>query len=138
MGIEPYLLASSLNMVLAQRLVRKICDKCKVPAELTPLQIQRLQLTPEQVETGTFMQGKGCSECDNSGYRGRLPIFEFLVMDPEIREAIAAGAREAEIRNLAREKKYGGLLASGAARVLDGRTAAEEILRVTYTDHVTE
>ncbi|MHC4525775.1 MAG: GspE/PulE family protein, partial [Planctomycetota bacterium] len=122
----------------AQRLVRKICDKCKEPVELSDAQIQRLQLSPEQVASATFSQGKGCTECDGSGYRGRLPIFEFLVMDQDIRGAIATGARETEIRTMAREKGYGGLLVSGAARVADGRTTAEEILRVTYADNIVQ
>ena len=136
MGLEPYLLASSLNLILAQRLVRRICDKCKTPTELTEAQIQRLELTPEQVASATFSKGAGCSECDGSGYRGRLPIFEFLVMDQVIRETLAGGAREAEIRRMARERGYGGLLSSGVTRVLDGRTTAEEILRVTYADNI--
>ncbi|MEN8126835.1 MAG: ATPase, T2SS/T4P/T4SS family [Planctomycetota bacterium] len=138
MGLEPYLLASSLNLVLAQRLVRKICDKCKEPVKLSDVQLSRLQLSPKQIASATFFHGKGCSECDGSGYRGRLPIFEFLVMDSDIREAMAAGAQETQIRAMVREKGYGGLLSSGAARVVDGRTTAEEILRVTYADNVAE
>ena len=138
MGLEPYLLASSLNLILAQRLVRRICEKCKAPVELPEGQIKQLHLTPEQAASATFYQGTGCSECDGSGYRGRVPIFEFMVMDSELREAIAGGARETQIRSLIREKGYGGLLSSGVNRILDGRTTAEEILRVTYADNVTE
>jgi type IV pilus assembly protein PilB len=138
MGLEPYLLASSLNLILAQRLVRRICEKCKTPIEPTEGQIRQLQLTSEQTASGTFYEGKGCSECDGSGYRGRVPIFEFLVMDSDIREAIAAGARETQIRTMAREKGYGGLLSSGITRILDGRTTIEEILRVTYADNVVQ
>jgi len=136
MGLEPYLLASSLNLILAQRLVRKICDKCKAPIEPPEGQIRQLQLTPEQAASATFFQGKGCAECDGSGYRGRVPIFEFMVLDSDIREAIAAGARETQIRTLIREKGYGGLLSSGVTRILDGRTTVEEILRVTYADNI--
>ena len=136
MGLEPYLLASSLNLILAQRLVRKVCEKCKEPIELPEGQIRQLQLTPEQAASATFFQGKGCSECDGSGYRGRVPIFEFLVMDSEIREAMASGARETQIRAMIREKGYGGLLSSGVTRILDGRTTAEEILRATYADNI--
>ena len=136
MGLEPYLLGSSLNLILAQRLVRKICDKCKEPVQLSEAQIKRLQLSPDQLADATFFHGKGCTECDGSGFRGRLPIFEFLVMDPDIRDAIANGAREAQIRTMAREKGYGGLLSSGAARVAKGLTTAEEILRVTYADNI--
>ena len=138
MGLEPYLLASSLNLILAQRLVRRICEKCKAPVELPEGQIKQLHLTPEQAASATFYQGKGCTECDGSGYRGRVPIFEFMVMDSELREAIAGGARETQIRSLIREKGYGGLLSSGVNRILDGRTTAEEILRVTYADNVTQ
>lgn len=138
MGLEPYLLASSLNLILAQRLVRKICDTCKEPIEPPERLIKKLQLTPEQEASAIFYQGKGCAECDGSGYRGRVPIFEFLVLDSEMREAIAAGAREAEIRAKSREKGYGGLLTSGVTRILDGKTTIEEILRVTYADDVTQ
>ena len=138
MGLEPYLLASSLNLILAQRLVRRICDQCKEQVELPPGQIKQLQLTPEQLASATFYRGKGCSECDDSGYRGRLPIFEFMVMDSEIREAVATGARESQIRTMIRNKGYGGLLSSGITRILDGRTTVEEILRVTYADNIAE
>ncbi len=138
MGLEPYLLASSLNLILAQRLVRRVCDKCKEPITLDEGQIRQLHLTPEQAASATFFQGKGCSECGGSGYRGRVPIFEFLVMDSDIREAMAAGARETQIRTMIREKGYGGLLASGVTRILDGRTTAEEILRATYADNIVQ
>ena len=82
MGIERYLLASTLNLIVAQRLVRKICDNCREPVELT----DEISATPEDrvaSETAgvTFYQGKGCSACSNTGYHGRLPIFEFLVVD---------------------------------------------------------
>lgn len=136
MGLEPYLLASALNLILAQRLVRRICEKCKEPVMLSDEMIKRLHLTPEQAANARFSQGAGCQECGGSGYRGRLPIFEFLVMDQEIREALASGARESQIRAMIRNKGYGNLLTSGAQRVLDGKTTAEEILRVTYAENV--
>ncbi len=136
MGLEPYLLASSLNLILAQRLVRKICDKCKEPVTLEEELLRRLRLSPEQINSAQFFHGKGCSECGNTGYRGRLPIFEFLTMDQEIREAVATGAKETQIRQMARDKGYGDLQDSGVARVLDGLTTAEEILRVTYAESI--
>jgi len=135
MGLEPYLLASSLNLILAQRLVRRICDKCKEPFKVPEQLIRRLGLTEEQAAQAQFYHGKGCSECGNSGYRGRLPIFEFLPMDQAIREALAAGAREVEIRKMARKNGYGDLLTSGTGRVLSGLTTVEEILRVTYAEN---
>ena len=135
MGLEPYLLASSLNMILAQRLVRKICDKCKEPMQVSDKLLERMQLSDEQIAGAKFFHGAGCSECGNSGYRGRLPIFEFLPMDAAIRESLAGGAKETQIRNMARTKGYGDLFRSGIGRVLSGLTTPEEILRVTYADN---
>jgi len=134
MGLEPYLLGSTLNMIIAQRLVRRVCEKCRQPATLTEDIIKRLKLTPEQLAGATLYEGKGCAECGNSGYRGRLPIFEFLVMDNEIRDLIASGGREAQIRGLARQKGYGDLFSCGVTRMLEGKTTAEEVLRVTFCD----
>ncbi len=134
MGLEHYLLASSLNLILAQRLVRKICDKCKQPAVLSEDLIRRLKITPEMIAAGRFMQGAGCAACNHTGYRGRVPIFEFLVVDNEMRQTIASGARETEIRALARQKGYGDLMSSGVIRMNEGLTTAEEVLRVSFTD----
>jgi type IV pilus assembly protein PilB len=134
MGLEPYLLASSLNLIVAQRLVRRICEKCKKPTTLPPDVIKRLHLTPEMLENVQLFSGSGCPNCNNTGYRGRVPVFEFLVVDPEIRQAIAAGQREAEIRALARKKGYGDLTSSGVKRMLAGLTTAEEVLRVSFCD----
>ncbi len=134
MGLEPYLLGSTLNMIVAQRLVRRVCEKCRQPATLTDEVIERLKLSPEQLAAATLYEGKGCAECGNSGYRGRLPIFEFLVMDNEIRDLISSGGREAQIRGLARQKGCGDLFSCGITRMLEGKTTAEEVLRVTFCD----
>ena len=136
MGLEPYLLASSLNLILAQRLVRKICDKCKEPVTVDEALIKRLRMSDDQLANAQFFHGKGCSECGNTGYRGRLPIFEFLTMDQEIREAVATGAKETQIRQMTRAKGLGDLQDSGVIRMLDGLTTAEEILRVTYAEEI--
>jgi type IV pilus assembly protein PilB len=134
MGLEPYLLASSLNLILAQRLVRRVCEKCRKPAVLHPDLMKRLHITPEMLKQGQLVEGVGCSHCNNTGYRGRVPVFEFLVIDPEIRQAIAEGHREGEIRALARKKGCGDLMSSGITRMLAGLTTAEEVLRVTFSD----
>jgi type IV pilus assembly protein PilB len=136
MGLEPFLLASSLNLVLAQRLVRKVCDKCRKPTTLSPDMLKKLRITPEMIQHTQLFEKGGCPNCNNTGYRGRVPVFEFLIVDTEIRQAIAGGGREAEIRALARKKGYGDLTSSGVERMLAGLTTAEEILRVTYCDDV--
>jgi len=134
MGIEPYLLSSSINMILAQRLVRKICEQCKEPVTLNEKVLKRLNIPAEQAKDAVFYHGKGCSNCGNSGYKGRLPIFEFLNLDDDIRKKIVTGVNEAEIRKIAIEKGYGGLIQSGINKMLEGLTTAEEVLSATFTD----
>jgi type II secretory ATPase GspE/PulE/Tfp pilus assembly ATPase PilB-like protein len=134
MGIEPYLLASTVNLIIAQRLIRRICDQCKEPTEINEGVRQRLKITPEMVTNSTFYQGRGCKACGGTGYHGRLPIFEFLVMDPEIRDKVSTGATESKIRQMSREKGYRGLLASGVSRMLQGVTTAEEVLGAAFTE----
>jgi type II secretory ATPase GspE/PulE/Tfp pilus assembly ATPase PilB-like protein len=136
MGVEPYLLASTLNLVVAQRLVRRICDRCKEPVRLGDDVIQCLRIEPERANNATFYHGRGCNACGKTGYMGRLPIFEFLVIDNETREILTAGGVESQIRAMAREKGYGGLLESGVSKVMQGLTTAEEVLRVAFTESV--
>ncbi|HEY5505288.1 MAG TPA: GspE/PulE family protein, partial [Sedimentisphaerales bacterium] len=109
MGIEPYLLSSSLNLIIAQRLVRKICEKCKEPTTLSEQVLKRLKIDPARIKDAHLCRGKGCNACGNTGYHGRLPIFEFLVMDHEMRDLVTATATEAQLRAVARKKGYGGL-----------------------------
>ena len=134
MGLEPYLLASTLNLVIAQRLVRRVCEKCRQPLTPDEKLVQQLHLTPEQLDSAKLYKAAGCPHCSNTGYRGRLPIFEFLPMDAEMREAIAAGARESQMRSAARSKGWGDLFSSGVSRMLAGLTTPEEVLRVTFAE----
>jgi type IV pilus assembly protein PilB len=136
MGIERYLLASALNLVIAQRLVRRICEHCKEPVTLKEEIIKRLQINPEKARDAVFYHGRGCTACGGTGYLGRLPIFEFLVVDNDIKEGIIASHSEAQIRAASREKGYGGLLESGASKIMQGLTTAEEVLRVSFTEKV--
>jgi type IV pilus assembly protein PilB len=136
MGIEPYLLASSLNLIVAQRLVRRICEKCKEPATLNEKVLKRLKIDPNKLKNATICHGKGCKSCGNTGYFGRLPIFEFLVMDQEMREMVIAGGTESQLRARARQKGYGGLLESGVTKMLQGLTTAEEVLGVTFSEDI--
>jgi len=134
MGIEPYLLASALNLIVAQRLVRKICDHCKEPTTIDEKILKHLKISSEQARETVFYHGRGCKSCGGSGYMGRLPIFEFLVMDNDIKEMVVHKATETQIRASARQKGYGGLLESGIIKTLQGLTTAEEVLRVTFME----
>ncbi|HEW78559.1 MAG TPA: type II/IV secretion system protein [Phycisphaerales bacterium] len=136
MGIEQYLLASTLNLIVAQRLVRKICDRCKEPLKLSEEVLRRLKIAPERAKDAVFYHGHGCKACGGTGYLGRLPVFEFLVIDNDLREKLIAGAGESQIRAMSRQKGYGGLLESGVSKMLAGLTTAEEVLSVTFTENI--
>jgi type IV pilus assembly protein PilB len=133
MGIERYLLASALNLVIAQRLVRRICERCKEPITLSEEVLKRMGIDDEKAKSAVFYHGKGCPMCGGTGYLGRLPIFEFLDVDNDISERIVASQTESQIRAAARQKGYGGLLESGVNKVLAGLTTAEEVLDVAFS-----
>lgn len=134
MGIEPYLLSSTVNMILAQRLVRRICEHCREPFEGDEESLQVLGVDPKEVQGGKLFHGKGCKSCGGSGYAGRMPIFEFLMVDQDIKELILRGANEMEIRKTARSKGYGGLMEDGVEKMKRGLTTPEEVLRVTFVE----
>ncbi|MHC4804828.1 MAG: GspE/PulE family protein [Planctomycetota bacterium] len=136
MGIERYLLASTLNLVIAQRLVRRICSHCKEPVTLSEEVLKRLRIDHERTKDSVFYHGRGCTVCGGKGYSGRLPIFEFLVVDNDMAERIVAGENEAQIKAASRQKGYGDLLESGVNSMLQGLTTAEEVISVAFTGKV--
>ncbi|HGG58457.1 MAG TPA: type II secretion system protein GspE [Gammaproteobacteria bacterium] len=128
MGVEPFLLSSTLLGVLAQRLVRRLCPHCKQPHEATESEIQRLGLpdSPRPV----IYSAKGCSECNHSGYLGRFGIYELVLVDEEMQRMIHDGAAEHELDKAAR-KKTPSIREDGIAKILQGTTSIEEVMRVT-------
>jgi len=132
MGIEPFLIASSLVGVLAQRLVRAICDKCRAPYSPAEPLLAYLGLKPEPELR--FYRGTGCPACRNTGYRGRLAIFEFLPISEKIRDLISSGASKAALREQVAQRGIKSLRDDGMQKVLEGRTTVEEILRVTQKE----
>lgn len=136
MGVDRYLLASSINMIVAQRLIKRICEHCKEQTELDVEVLSRLKIDPKDAMKMHFYHGKGCNICNHTGYKGRFPIFEFLVMSPQIREGIVGGFDESRIRAMAREAGYESLLACGARKVIEGVTTAEEVLGTTFAEDI--
>jgi general secretion pathway protein E len=130
MGIEDFLLSSALIGILAQRLVRLICPHCRTPLELEVGQSGEQEalaaLSPE-----TLYHGTGCPECAHTGYHGRTGIYELLVIDEAIRQLILQRADAATIRQMARENGMATLAENGWAKVAEGRTTVQEVLRVT-------
>jgi type II secretory ATPase GspE/PulE/Tfp pilus assembly ATPase PilB-like protein/ActR/RegA family two-component response regulator len=131
LGVPPYLIASSLTLVVAQRLVRKVCRSCAVPSPATERHIAGLHLSPRDVEAGRFLVGTGCSSCGQTGYRGRLGIFELLPVDAHIRDLLMRGATTGEVRRAARDAGMMGLREDGLAKASAGMTTLDELLRVS-------
>ncbi|MGD9724255.1 MAG: GspE/PulE family protein [Pirellulales bacterium] len=130
MGVPGYLVASSVIAVLAQRLVRVVCVKCKQPHKPLDSQLEAAGITPEQIATARFMKGKGCGHCGKSGYRGRLGIFELMLMTNKIREQAFAAVSTQEIRRAALSQGMTTLYSDGIRKVLNGTTTIEEVFRV--------
>jgi len=133
MGIEPYLVASTVNIAIGQRLVRRICEKCKEARELTEAERERIfEIVPQSVvETDLKVyEGKGCKVCGNTGYRGRLCVNEILVIEDEVRDAILRQAPAGEIRKIAIRNGMTPMIVDGMYKVQEGLTTFEEVLRV--------
>ena len=131
MGVPAYLVASSVVAVLAQRLVRVVCSKCKQPHQPLDSQIQEAGITPEQLKTATFMKGRGCINCTKSGYKGRLGIFELMVMNNKIRELAFQGAATTDIRRAAVGTGMTVMFEDGIQKALRGVTTLDEVFRVS-------
>jgi type IV pilus assembly protein PilB len=129
-GIPRYLLASVLVGIIAQRLVRRICPECKVPADPKPQLVAALGLPPMSVAEGRFMAGKGCAKCQDLGYKGRMATFEMLVMNSRIRDLILKGATEEDIRLAAQESGMHSLMQDGLSKAKSGLTTLDELNRV--------
>ncbi len=137
-GIPPFLIASSLTLVVAQRLVRRVCDNCAVPAEPDARTLQLLGLSRDDVAASGARQGTGCVACGGSGYRGRMGLFELLPMDARLRRALLETRTEGALRAAARSLGVASLRADGVAKAMLGETTFDEVLRVTPMDVVGE
>jgi general secretion pathway protein E len=132
MGIEPFLVASSLSAVIAQRLVRKLCPDCRIPYDPSPAQWKEMGLAGNP--SGQFFRAGGCPSCMNTGYRGRVGIFEILIVDERLRALILERADSDGIKKVGVSRGMRTILAAGAEKVCAGITSAEEVLRVTQED----
>jgi type IV pilus assembly protein PilB len=135
MGVETFLLISSINIIAAQRLVRRICEKCKESAEVSPEIL--INLGVDSAEVGTVFStfhGRGCANCNGTGYRGRLAIYEVMVMHEVLKELILRNASVVELKREAVKQGMSTLRMSALQKVREGLTTIEETVRVTDTD----
>ena len=131
MGIEPFLVATSVHLICAQRLVRRICKDCAEPVEMPPQALIDEGYTPEESKTVQIMKGKGCATCNKTGYKGRTGLYEVMEVDDEMRELVLVGASVLELKKKAIERGMITLRRSGLTKVAQGWTTLEEVARET-------
>ncbi len=136
LGIEPYLVASSVIGVLAQRLVRCVCDRCAQAATLSPSDYQQLEIAPDQVHASSARRGRGCEHCRKTGYRGRVGLFEMLIVDDAIRHHVQSRHTASQIKQEAVRTGMHTLRDDGIQKMLSGTTTPDEVLRVTMRSTV--
>jgi type IV pilus assembly protein PilB len=131
MGIEPFLVASSLNLVCAQRLVRRVCRNCAEPHPLPPTALMQAGFSADEAETVVPRKGKGCDTCNQTGYKGRVGLYEVMEVTEDLRELILVGASALELRRKAMDEGMLSLRQSGLRKVKDGVTTLDEVARET-------
>ncbi len=131
LGLEPFLVTATLEAVVAQRLVRRICENCKEEYEPSDAQLMELALRPDDVAGRVFYYGRGCDYCNNTGYKGRLALFEMMVLDDELRELINSNGSTAQIRDASRKRGMRTLREAGLAAIYNGISTIEEVVRET-------
>ena len=134
LGVEPFLVTATLEGIVAQRLVRKICEKCKTQFEPTEGQLSELSLTPDDIKGKQFYYGRGCGKCNNTGYRGRTAIFEIMTFNDEIRDLVMNQASTNVLRAAGRKAGMRLLRDNGLAAIYDGITTIDEIVKETTTE----
>jgi type IV pilus assembly protein PilB len=137
MGIEPFLITATLEGILAQRLVRKICDDCRTEFEPSSDMLMELNLRPNEVKGQKFYYGRGCERCNNTGFRGRTGIFELIPINDELRDLISTGVSTDELRKHCRQQGMETLREAGLRALFSGITTIEEVVRETVLEEET-
>ena len=133
-GVKPFLVASSVRALMAQRLVRKVCKRCAAPYTPTDTELRALNMDASQLAGANCLRGQGCSDCNKTTYRGRFGVFEIFVIDDEARKLIYERVPSSVLRARAREMGMRTLREDGARKVLAGLTTADEVIRTTAGD----
>jgi type IV pilus assembly protein PilB len=131
MGIEPFNVASAVNLIVAQRLVRRICSQCKAPHQYAPEELHALGMTPEELRSMQFFKGTGCDTCNGTGYKGRAGLYEVMAMSPELRRMVLRGASTAEMTEQAVKEGMLTLRMDGVVKIKKGTTTLEEVVKET-------
>jgi general secretion pathway protein E/type IV pilus assembly protein PilB len=133
-GVQPFLVATSIRAIMAQRLVRRLCSKCKEPGHLSETELRGLHIEASQLGEANIMRPVGCDLCRQTGYKGRMGIFELFEIDDEVRHMVNNRTSTIELRQRARELGMRTLREDGVRKVLAGMTSAEEVISITIGD----
>jgi len=133
LGLEPFLMTATLEGIVAQRLVRRICVQCKTPYDPSDEELYELELTRGETQGRQFYYGQGCKKCNNTGYKGRIALFEIMVMNDRLRNMIMEHASTADLRGAAKEDGMRTLRDSGLLHIYDGITTIEEVVKETIS-----
>jgi type IV pilus assembly protein PilB len=134
MGVPPFMITATVEAILAQRLVRRICVHCREEIEVTDRVLAQISMTRDEFGDRAFYRGKGCDACNNTGYRGRVGLFELMIMNEELREMILHGATNEEMRDVARGYGMVSLRDAGMEFAFDGVTTIDEVIRETILE----
>jgi type IV pilus assembly protein PilB len=134
MGIEPFLITSAVLLILAQRLARKICTECKEPIQVNPKLLLGLGVPREEINGFNVYKGKGCTLCSNTGYKGRIGLYEVMPLWDDLKELVLSRASTIEIKKEAIRSGMKTLRMAGISKINEGMTTIEEILRTTMDD----
>ncbi|MNT18306.1 Type II secretion system protein E [compost metagenome] len=134
MGVASYIITSTVNLIVAQRLVGKVCETCKTPIEVPPQTLINLGVAPADVGEYKLTKGRGCANCNNTGIKGRAAIYELMSMSEKMKEAILKGASTGQLRFLAREQGMRTLRRSALLKLKRGITTIEEVLNASVKD----
>ena len=135
MGVEPFLVASSVNCILAQRLARRICEECKEENSIPPQTLIDAGMSPEVANTVKTQKGQGCSKCSETGYKGRVAVYEVMPVKEELKEFILNGSSTSEIKREAMRLGMKSMRQAALTKLEEGSTTLEEVLRVSVSDH---
>jgi type IV pilus assembly protein PilB len=136
MGIEPFLVTAAVNLILAQRLARKICVDCKTEVEVDRATLVEIGFTEEQLATGVIRKGAGCKTCNDTGYKGRIALYEVMPLTDRIKQMVLQGSSTAELKEQMVAEGIKTLRMSAIGKCLEGVTTIEEILRNTTSDRM--
>jgi type IV pilus assembly protein PilB len=134
MGVEPFLVSASVVLILAQRLCRKICDQCKEEEEFPDSALLKIGFKKDELNTFKCYKGKGCSACSESGYKGRIALYEVMPMTEALKDMVIKGATSTDLKKAAIQEGMSTLRMSGLTKIKEGVTSIEEVLRVTFSD----